>query len=71
MLTRQEEKFFKKFGKQIREIRSKKGFSQEDMAYHGFSTRFYQRIEAGKPIHFKTVLRLAKAFKCSVKDLIP
>jgi transcriptional regulator with XRE-family HTH domain len=34
----------------------------------GFSTRFYQRIEAGKPVHLQTVFKLSKAFKVPVVE---
>lgn len=63
------ERFYKKLGARFKEIRLSKGFTQEQMAEHGFSTRFYQRIEAGKIIHLKTVLKLAKALKTSIGDL--
>ena len=42
---------------------------QEDMMAYGFSTRHYQRIEAGLPINIKTALRLCKAFKIKLSDL--
>ena len=69
MASRQEDRLFKKFGHRCSQIRIEKGLTQEAMADYGFSTRFYQRIEAGKPIHLRTVFKLAKAFKVSVADL--
>ena len=54
---RNEERFFKAF------------LTQEDMMDFGFSVRFYQRIEAGKPIHMRTVLKLADALDVSLKQL--
>jgi transcriptional regulator with XRE-family HTH domain len=69
MTSRQEDRLFKKFGQRCRQIRIEKGLTQEAMAYRGFSTRFYQRIEAGKPVHLRTVFKLAKALKVPVADL--
>ncbi len=69
MKPRQPAKFFKQFGNRCKEIRLKKGLTQEDMADYGFSTRFYQRIEAGKPIHFKTVLKLSQVFSMPLSEL--
>ncbi len=69
MKPQQPTTFFTKFGKRCKEIRLKKGLTQEDMADHGFSTRFYQRIEAGKPIHFKTVLKLSQVFSIPLSEL--
>ena len=63
------EKIFREFGNRIQELRKTRGWTQEDMADKGFSYRFYQRIEAGKPIHFKTVLKIASVFDLSLKDL--
>lgn len=69
MNKRETTKFFKKFGQRVKEIRLKKGLTQEQMADHDFSTRFYQRIEAGKPIHLKTALKLAKVFNMKLSEL--
>lgn len=64
------DEFFKKFGARIRELRLERELTQEDMMDFDFSYRFYQRIEAGKPIHMKTVLKLADAFEMKVEDLL-
>jgi len=69
MESRQTTRFFKSFGKRVKEIRQKKRLTQEDMGAHGFPTRFYQRIEAGKPIHLKTAVKLSKAFKIKLSEL--
>jgi len=63
------EKFFQKFGARIRQVRQERDLTQEDMFDLGFSYRFFQRIEAGKPIHLKTALRLADAFRVSIEYL--
>lgn len=64
------EKFFKKFGARVKQLRLDRDWTQEDMFSLGFSYRFYQRIEAGKPIHMRTVLKLADAFGIPVKELL-
>ncbi|OGQ04167.1 MAG: hypothetical protein A2W61_07955 [Deltaproteobacteria bacterium RIFCSPLOWO2_01_44_7] len=61
-------KFFKTFGSTVKKLRLKASLTQEDMMDFGFSVRFYQRIEAGKPIHMKTVLKLADALSVSLKQ---
>jgi hypothetical protein len=45
-----QEQFFQRFGKRVCSLRKKHGFSQEDMLSFGFSTRFWQQVEAGRPI---------------------
>lgn len=62
-------KFFRKLGERVKFLRLENGLTQEDMFERGFSIRFYQRIEAGKPIHLKTVLKLADSFNISIERL--
>lgn len=62
-------KFFKALGAKIKKCRMKAKLTQEDMMDHGISVRFYQRIEAGKPIHLKTVLKIADALGITLKQL--
>ena len=69
MTSRQLDKMFKKFGERCKRLREQKGLTQEDMMTYGFSTRFYQRIEAGKPIHLKTVFKLASVFKIKTAEM--
>jgi len=63
------DRFFKRLGQKIRQLRTQKGMTQEDMLSYGFSTRHYQRIEAGLPINIKTALRLCKAFGLDLSKL--
>ena len=57
-------------GKRVRELRLEKGMTQEDMRYHGFAYRHYQRIEAGeKDLRLSTLSRLARTFKVRLRDL--
>jgi transcriptional regulator with XRE-family HTH domain len=57
-----EKKFFRALGKRIRELRKKRGLTQEDMISFGFSARHWQQIEAGRPITVTTLLRVCAAF---------
>ncbi len=63
-------RFFRALGKRIRELRRKRGLVQEDMISHHFSTRHWQQIEAGRPITVTTLLRICKALKVSLADLV-
>jgi transcriptional regulator with XRE-family HTH domain len=63
-------RFFRVLGKRIRELRRKRGLVQEDMISHHFSTRHWQQIEAGRPITVTTLLRICKALKVSLSDLV-
>ncbi len=67
--VRESQQFYRNFGNRCRELRKERGLTQEQMADLGFSTRFYQRIEAGKPIHFNTVLKLKNAFAVTLSQL--
>jgi len=60
-------KFFRKFGARIKELRLEKGLTQEQIT--SFSTRYYQRVEAGKPIHMRTVLKLCNTFGLTLEKL--
>ncbi len=63
-------RFFRALGKRIRELRRKRGLVQEDMLSHHFSTRHWQQIEAGRPITVTTLLRICKALKVSMAELV-
>jgi transcriptional regulator with XRE-family HTH domain len=62
--------FFRRFGMRVRELRRQHGYSQEDMASHGFSTRHWQQIEAGRPITVSTLLRICAVFGTSAETLV-
>jgi len=62
--------FFSRLGKRIRELRRKHGYSQEDMTSYGFSARHWQQIEAGRPITVSTLLRICAALQTSVERLV-
>jgi transcriptional regulator with XRE-family HTH domain len=63
-------RFFQALGKRIRELRRKRELTQEDMISYHFSTRHWQQIEAGRPITVTTLLRVCKALKVSISDLV-
>jgi transcriptional regulator with XRE-family HTH domain len=69
MLVNQQ-KFFLRFGKRVRELRRRHGHSQEDMISFGFSARHWQQIEAGRPITVSTLLRICGVFKTSAAGLV-
>ena len=62
--------FFIRLGKRVRELRKEHGHSQEDMILYGFSARHWQQIEAGRPITVSTLLRICAAFGVSVDSLV-
>ena len=63
-------KFFKALGQRIKELRRKRGYSQEDMISFGFSARHWQQIEAGRPITVTTLLRICEALEVNLARLL-
>jgi transcriptional regulator with XRE-family HTH domain len=63
-------KFFKALGQRVRELRRKKGYSQEDMISFGFSARHWQQIEAGRPITVTTLLRICEVFEVNLSRFL-
>ena len=62
--------FFQALGQRIRDLRKRKGFSQEDMISHGFSARHWQQIEHGRPITLVTLLRICDTFEVRPEKLL-
>ena len=62
--------FFKRLGKRVRELRRKRGHSQEDMISFGFSARHWQQIEAGRPITLTTLLRICEALEVRLNIIL-
>jgi len=60
----------KKLGLRLKEIRTARGMRQEDMEKHGFSYRYYGRMERGlvNPT-IETLLRLCEIFDITLPDL--
>lgn len=65
-----EAKFFKDLGARIRELRETAGYSQEDMITHDFSVRYWQKVEAGKPITLRTLLRICRLFSTPMHEVV-
>lgn len=66
----EETKFFKKLGARIRELRQNAGCSQEDMISHGYSVRYWQKVESGKPITLRTLYRICHLFSAPMSDIV-
>lgn len=62
--------FFLALGTKVRELRKKRGYSQEDMLSFGFSTRHWQQVEAGRPITVTTLIRICEVFETSMSNLV-
>ena len=54
----------------MRDLRKKRGYTQEDMISCGFSARHWQQIEAGRPITVTTLLRICEVFEVSMEKLV-
>jgi transcriptional regulator with XRE-family HTH domain len=65
-----EAEFFKSLGVRIRELRKSAGYSQEDMISHGYSVRYWQKVEAGKPITLRTLLRICLLFATPMSEVV-
>ncbi len=65
-----ENEFFKGLGARIKKLREKAGYSQEDMISHGYSVRYWQKIEAGKPITVRSLLRICRLFSTPMCDVV-
>jgi transcriptional regulator with XRE-family HTH domain len=63
-------KFFRALGQRVRQLRKKRGYSQEDMISFGFSARHWQQVEAGRPITVSTLLRICEVFQIAMAKLV-
>ena len=63
-------KFFKALGQRVKQLRKRRGHTQEDMTAFGFSARHWQQIEGGRPITMKTLLKICDAFKVRIAVLL-
>jgi transcriptional regulator with XRE-family HTH domain len=62
--------FFEGLGARIRKLRERKGLSQEDMIMQGYSVRYWQKVEAGKPITLRTLLRICRIFSAPMHEVM-
>ncbi len=65
-----QELFFRALGKRVKDLRKRRGYSQEDMISFGFSARHWQQIEAGRPITVRTLIRICEALEISMERLV-
>lgn len=63
-------RFFKGLGAHIRRLRERAGYSQEDMIPFGYTVRYWQRVEGGKPITLRTLLRICLIFGVPMHDVV-
>lgn len=64
------EKFLKKLGQRLREIRQDKGWTLEETEEHGWpSWRHLQKIESGKNITVATLWKLARVYNISLSEV--
>jgi transcriptional regulator with XRE-family HTH domain len=68
--TEIEHKFFAALGQRIQTLRKRCGYSQEDMISFGYTVRYWQRIEAGKPITLRTLLRICRILDSSLEAVV-
>ncbi len=60
-----------RFGRRVKELRTGRKLTQEDMTERGFSLRHYQRIEAGRSVTLNTIWKLSRAFGVQPRELLP
>jgi transcriptional regulator with XRE-family HTH domain len=68
--TQLDRKFFAALGQRIQALRKRRGYSQEDMISFGYTVRYWQRIEAGKPITLRTLLRICRILGTTVEAVV-
>jgi transcriptional regulator with XRE-family HTH domain len=68
--TEFERKFFAGLGRRIQAVRKRRGYSQEDMISFGYTVRYWQRIEAGKPITLRTLLRICNILGTTAESVV-
>src|SRR5260370_18369430 len=55
-------RFYRALGQRVKQLRKKKGYTQEDMISFGFGLRHWQQIEGCRPLNISTILRICDAF---------
>jgi len=68
--TELDRKFFAALGQRIQTLRQRGGYSQEDMISFGYTVRHWQRIEAGKPITLRTLLRICRILGTTMESVV-
>jgi transcriptional regulator with XRE-family HTH domain len=61
----------KRVGRNVKRLRMASCITQEQMAAKGFNVRYYQKIEGGQAnVTLDTLVKLARAFRCKLTDLV-
>lgn len=68
--TELDREFFAALGQRIQMLRKRRGYSQEDMISYGYTVRYWQRIEAGKPITLRTLLRICRILGTTMESVV-
>ena len=68
--TELDRKFFAALGRRIQLLRKRGSYSQEDMISFGYTVRYWQRIEAGKPITLRTLLRICRILGTTMEAMV-
>lgn len=70
-IEKKHDKLVKAFAENLKRLRAKKGYTQEQMRDFGFNYRYYQLLESGKQApNLLTLVKLAEAFKVEVSELL-
>lgn len=70
-LTNDDKKFLIKLGARVRSLRTKKGWTLEEVEEHGWGNWTHlQKIESGKNITIVTLRKVASLYKISLSDLL-
>jgi transcriptional regulator with XRE-family HTH domain len=64
------DEFFAALGPRIQKLRKRAGYSQEDMISFGYGVRYWQRVEAGKPITLRTLLRICRILGTPMETVV-
>jgi transcriptional regulator with XRE-family HTH domain len=64
------DRFFRRLGYRLRELRNERNWSLDDMELVGFSAKHWQQIESGRAITVKTLLRACESFNLSLEQVI-
>lgn len=71
MVASKDDKFLKKLGLRLREIRNEKGWTLEQAEEYGWPNwRHLQKIETGKNITVLTLKKLSNLYKVNIAELI-
>lgn len=57
--------------KNVRRLRQERSLTQEQMMDYGFNYRYFQKIEGAQAnVTLDTLVKLAKALRCKLTDLL-